>query len=105
MLAAISEEYERDPLYHPSTRRLCAVYGDMIAHGLSEAELGGAEQLLRETQLKHQGQILNQKVYKYTPRSLDEALVFVCTQALERLAAMRAGPKKEMPAPRVRQPE
>lgn len=89
VMSSICEEYERHPLFHPSAQELCAVYGGLIAHDQSESELGEAEQLMRDTLAKHRAQLRNQMAWHHPARSLDEALVFVCGQALERLEQMR----------------
>ena len=101
VLSAISEEYERDPVNHPSTRELCAIFDGMIAYGQSESELGSAERVMKETWQKHRMQLEQQERDGYRPRSLDEALVFVCKQGLERLEEMRAVSKKEVSVARV----
>jgi hypothetical protein len=104
VLSAISDAYERDPVRHPGALELCERFRGRIASGQTEAELGEAEALLWDTEQKHERMIANQRLDGYMPRSLDEALAFVCREALdelERLRGQRAAQKKAVPAVRV----
>ena len=89
MLAALSESYERHPVYHPEAEELCRSFSGLIAHDQSASELGEAEELLQRTWDKHWRMIGVQRGSGFTPRSLDVAIAFVCAQALEQLRAMR----------------
>ena len=93
VLAALSESYERHPVYHPEAEELCRSFSGLIAHDQSASELGEAEELLQRTWDKHWRMIGVQRGSGFTPRSLDVAIAFVCAQALEQLRAMRGRPR------------
>ena len=104
VLTALSDAYEADPVYHPSARQLCARFAGRIASGQSAEELGEAEVLLWDTHNKHTRMLLNQLRDGYTPRSLDEALVYVCQEALKTLEGLRqaqVAKKRAVPVARV----